>query len=171
VKQAGHRTIVVNRSWELAPWADHLYIADRRALSVFRPQAIEGGFTGVTWTPRTQCERGVMPVQMEHLRGLNKKPGRVNCGGTGGYQALNLAYHLGPARIILLGYDYQFDGDKTHWHDNHPEGWANLASPEERGKPFIELGIDLEDEGVEVINCSPTTSLTAFRNMELEDVL
>lgn len=94
----------------------------------------------------------------------------IHEGGNSGYQAINLAYHFGAARLVLLGFDMQRTGGKSHWFGDHPAG-MNVPSPYDvwRGK-FTALAADLALEGVEVLNCSRETALETFRRMDLAAV-
>lgn len=95
-------------------------------------------------------------------------------GGNSGYQALNLALHLGARRIVLLGYDMGVGEDgRLHWFGRHPSG-LNNPKPEHFAtwaKAFGALAPALADLGVEVVNCSRRTALDCFRRAPLEEVL
>lgn len=71
---------------------------------------------------------------------------------------------------MLLGFDMQRTGGKSHWFGDHPAG-MNVPSPYDvwRGK-FTALAADLALEGVEVLNCSRETALETFRRMDLAAV-
>lgn len=88
-----------------------------------------------------------------------------------GYQAINLAYHFGVSRILLIGYDMQRTGGKAHWHGDHVSGLTNAEGLSKWATRFPALAQDLEREGVEVINCSQETALTCFPRARLEDVV
>lgn len=94
----------------------------------------------------------------------------INHGMNSGYQAINLAYHFGVSRIILLGYDMQHTEGKRHWFGDHPKSLTNADGIHNWVKGFSLLAKDLEREGVEVINCSPTTALTCFKRAEIESL-
>lgn len=85
-----------------------------------------------------------------------------------GYQAINLAYQFGAAKIILIGYDMQHTGGKTHWHGDHPKGLTNAQGIEGWRKCFTPLAEDLAAIGVDVVNCSNETALTCFRRSTLQ---
>lgn len=94
----------------------------------------------------------------------------IHEGGNSGYQAINLAFHAGVRRIVLLGYDMQRTGGRSHWFGDHP-GRLNVASPYERWvRDFASIAADLEAEGVEVINASRETALECFRRAPIETV-
>jgi hypothetical protein len=112
---------------------------------------------------------GLNYIRLEPLKGLGRD--KIHGGGNGGYQTINLAYLFGALRIILLGFDMKFSGNKSHWHGDHP-GVLNRDVPV---KTFLQnfpaLADDLKDEGVEVINATRETALECFPRMGLEEAL
>ena len=42
-------------------------------------------------------------------------------GNNSGYSAVALALALGAGPVYLLGLDFRYDGERTHFHDGHPE--------------------------------------------------
>jgi len=96
---------------------------------------------------------------------------QIHSGLNSGYQAIGLAYALGADRIILIGYDMQHTGGARHWHGDHPDGLKNAQGVEKWVKHFESLAVDLEGEGIEVVNCTIETALTCFQRADLRDVL
>jgi hypothetical protein len=98
----------------------------------------------------------------------------VMIGGNSGYQAVNLALHLGARRVVLLGYDMGASADgRRHWFGDHPHG---LNNPGPRNfaawiEGFRRLAPALEAIGLEVVNASRRTALDCFRQAPLEEVL
>lgn len=86
-----------------------------------------------------------------------------------GAQAINLAFLKGAGRIILLGYDMQNTGGKSHWFGDHPKELTNCNYATYTPR-FNKLSADLEKEGVEVINCSRVTGLTQFKRSTIDEV-
>lgn len=171
------RCLTINDNWRLAPWADALYAADHNWWHHYR---YVHEFTGQKWTVAAHwCDgeaeaHGINVLQARDEPGLSRDPGVVNVGlvGNSGFQALNLAVHFGVSRIILLGYDLNDSGD-SHWFGDHPRGLVNtgLSKNAGRRKGFEAAVPDLEDMGVEVINCSRETDLTCFPRADLKVVL
>lgn len=98
--------------------------------------------------------------------------GCIGWGGNSGFQAVNLALQFGAARIILLGYDYTTQGG-IHFDGRHPPGMRN---PSQAGLDRWGAVLDsqrpfLDALGVEVINCSPVSSLSAFRRLDIFEAL
>jgi uncharacterized Rossmann fold enzyme len=92
-------------------------------------------------------------------------------GGNSGYAAINLAYHLGAKRIVLLGFDMQTNGKETHWHEGYPstadtETMARLMVPN-----FDTLIDPLEKRKVKVYNASQISKLESFPKISIEEAL
>lgn len=87
-----------------------------------------------------------------------------------GYQAINLAYHFGAKEIYLLGFDMQRTNGLSHWHGDHPKGWANGGDYRDWINRMNELAIDLRREGVKVVNCSRETALECFDRSTIDEV-
>lgn len=96
-------------------------------------------------------------------------------GQNSGAGAIALAHHFGARRVLLLGYDCQHTGGKTHWHGDHPQHripgrqLGNAGSVAKWPGQFAELR--RLTPGLEIINCSRDTALTIFPRAALEDVL
>lgn len=103
--------------------------------------------------------------------GLCTKPGVINHGRNSGYQAIGLAYQMGAARIVLLGYDMQHTGGKRHWFGDHPKSLTNADGIENWRHGFKALAKHLHDDGIEVINASPETALECFKRQPLETIV
>lgn len=93
---------------------------------------------------------------------------------TSGFAALNWAVRCGAKRILLLGYDYRSDGPHRHWYDEEeppPEpGRAVDLWPQWVGA-FDEALPELQALGVQVMNGSPESAITAFPKCTPEEGL
>lgn len=111
-----------------------------------------------------------------HDQILTDEPGVLGWGGNGGFHALNLAVQFGARRIILVGYDLHIPGgrrDQVHWHGAHGRGLNNPA-PSILAKwraTFDAAAPRLKALGVEVLNASPASALTAYPKVSLEEAL
>lgn len=94
-------------------------------------------------------------------------PSSLCTGRNSGYQAINLAVHLGARRILLLGYDMMRHSGKSHFFGEHPKGWLPSPYPD-FVKFFDSLRKPLARVGVEIVNCSRTTALKCFPKMSIE---
>lgn len=157
------------------PWADVLYACDG---AFWRLQDGLPQFTGLRLTADTSAvvryPQTLHKVEVRRMvdRILLDPPGTVGDGGNSGFQALNLAVQFGASRIVLVGYDMRLDRG-LHWHGPHPKGMNN---PSEAHLPRWRRALngaaqDLLDMGVEVLNASPASTLTAFPKVTLEELL
>lgn len=165
-------TIALNRSFDFIPrpniihWSDLNFFETNRA-RLERSKATLVTVCGLSW--RRSPDR-VRRLEVPKRRGLARKPWQVHSGRTSGHTGLNLAYHLGARRIVLLGYDMgpRADG-RLHWHSDVPadvpETYA-LMIPE-----FDLIARELAIEGVEVVNASPDSRLPQFPKATFADVL
>jgi hypothetical protein len=170
------RVICINDSYRLAPWADVLYSSDRRWWPHYKGVAsFEGSKFGVgsghgKANPFTGYPE-IRVLKNTGYSGLETEPNGLRTGRNSGYAAINLAVHLGAARILLLGYNMSHQNG-AHFFGNHPAGLNQSAGlyPSFR-RSFDSLVEPLKAAGVEVINCTPNSSLHTFPMRNLRDVL
>jgi hypothetical protein len=86
-----------------------------------------------------------------------------------GAGAMSAAIHAGAARLVLLGYDCQHTGGKSHWHGDHPIGLGNAGRVEAWHGEFANLGIDHPQ--VEILNATRETALECFKRVDLGSAL
>lgn len=166
---AGLRAIAVNDAYRLAPWADVLYASDEKwwtwHAGVPTFQGLKYGVTSsipITWA-------GVTVLENTGWLGLEHDPTGLRAGHNSGYQAINLAVHLGASRIVLLGYDMAPSGGLTHWFGDHPD--AEPSPYPQMIEAFATLVEPLAALGVEVWNCSRRSALPWFKMVALETAL
>jgi hypothetical protein len=120
-------------------------------------------FRGERWT---RDERSAMRYRLRRIEGSDGAGlctcGGVHLGGNSGYQAINLAYHLGAREIVLLGFDMHRDNG-GHWHGEHED---MLSAPESHiaawVRQFDALARDLSAAGCRVTNATPGSALECF---------
>jgi hypothetical protein len=98
--------------------------------------------------------------------------GRLN-GTSSGMCALNLALMALPKRIVLIGFDMNRSPDgRAYWHA--PYEWTKAEGATSGGKykawagQFGAFAAGCRDVGIEVLNTSLTSAITAFPKMALE---
>ncbi len=104
-------------------------------------------------------------------RGLSDDPAWIYMGGgNSGYGAFNLAYLKQPRRIILLGYD--FCHSSTHWHSGYAwQGSPNDPMYRKWALHFLEALPQIRKNGIEVLNASRDSTVTAFPKVNIDDIL
>lgn len=180
------RVITINDSWRLAPWATVLYFFDQRWWQWqidANPRAVGNSEVSFHWLiyngfwvsagPDFRDHPQVRYLRLSGPTGLETAPDALRHGSNSGYQAINLAYHFGASRIVLLGYDMQCAGNTTHWHNDHtePVGTFRVTLEQTMLPKFETLVEPLAAAGVEVINATPNSALTCWPHQPLEEVL
>lgn len=167
----------------VAPWADVLYAADEKYW-----RFVQGApeFAGLKYSiqqdaaERPEKQRpvtewaapydGLEVLRDTGVAGLELDPSGLKTGNNSGYQAINLAVHLGVSKIVLLGYDMWAGPDgRQNWFGDHPTHLKSqfalfLHRFETLSRPLAMLGI-------QVINASRFTMLKAFPCVPLEEAL
>ena len=171
------RVITINTSWRLRPDGLHYFCDnawwDREStlLETVTGRNIGGMFWVKGGEPPTDPRVKWLPFSGQI--GLETNPSYLKHGSNSGYQCLNLAFHLGVKRIVLLGYDMRVQGDKTHWHQGHghsPAYYDGILKNELL--PLFQFIVEpLKQAGVEVINATPGSALECFPKRDLTDIL
>jgi hypothetical protein len=174
----GRTTIVLNSVYRHCPWADVMLFSDARwwrRESVLCVKELKA-FKGLRVTTRA-TNRSIPGVRIINLakgwwRARHRSlVHRVRNGQTVVVPALMLAYVRGAARIVLVGVDNSERADgRAHFHDEHP--WPRTRSDywERKANVLQRLAERLAGK-VEVINCSPITTLDCWPRMPLADVV
>ena len=166
--------IAVNDAYAMAPDALVLYAADAQWWQwhegATRPHTVNRreypAFTGTyRYTLADAKYPGILRLRKGPETGLTDDPGFVALGRNGVYQAINVAWHLGLTRHLLLGVDMQ----GTHFFGRHPN---NTVPPFQVClQRFATLPKALAQRGITVINCSRQTALHVFPQQALETAL
>ena len=124
------------------------------------------------WTSAIHTAKtyGLNLIDSENGGGVSTKPGMIRRGGNSGFQCVGLALHFGASRVVLVGYDMQFTGGKTHWHGDHPAGMGNPVEKRFRmwRTHFETLAAETK---VPIVNASRETALRCFPRIGLREAL
>lgn len=168
--------IAINDAWKLAPWADVLFSSDRhwwrhyKGVPGFAGQKIGIG-SGIRKANSFHSHPDIDVYTNTGYSGLDTRPRCLRNGRNSGYAALNLAVLFGATKIVLLGYNMSH-AHGAHYFGDHPNGLTQNAGlyPGFR-RTFDSMVEPLQAHGVEVINCTPLSSLQTFPVRDLRDVL
>jgi hypothetical protein len=123
------------------------------------------------WTTNREAARiyRLNWIRGEVGEGLAKASNSIKLGGNSGYQAVGLALHFGAARVVLLGFDMQRTGGKSHWHGDH----ARLGNPlDDKMRDWRRRFAALARETrVPIVNATRETALDCFPRVELHEAL
>ena len=162
--------IAVNKAFFHLPFAQVLYWSDTRFYEWYGKEV--DLFKGIKVTCRSQPRKAdIINLINTGKTGLETMAYGLRDGGNSGYAAINLAYHLGAKRIVLMGFDMQTNGKETHWH----EGYSSTANTDTMARlmvpNFDTLVEPLEKRKVKVYNASQLSVLTCFPKISLEEAL
>jgi len=167
----GRRVIVINRSYKLIPWADVLYFCDAHWwLQDGRDvkQIFEGKYIASIAMVKDPI---VKRLENAGREGLELAPTGLRHGTNSGFQSINLAYHFGAKRIVLLGFDQKVGaGDVTHHHGGYgvPPDIVRHVLRATMLPHFASLVEPLEAQGVEVFNACADSALTHWPRMTID---
>lgn len=106
--------------------------------------------------------------------GISTNPDYIAYHHGSGPQILNLAYHYGVRRFILIGWDMcyrekrHYFGEDALTEKHHPRTGPN---GELAGLIKEMETINPEIYGIEIINCTPDSAMTCFPMMPLDEAL
>lgn len=167
------RVIAINDNYRRALWADVHYFCDPRWYGWHKDEPEWDRFEGfrVTLQTATNVNLG-FPTMHNHGRdGLCRLPHGLHTGRNSGHQAVNLAYHFGVARIVLIGFDCKpGPNNETHWFGNHPTETRPSIFRSAFLPQWPKIAADLAEQGVEVINATIDTAITCFPCMTLGEI-
>ena len=185
------RVLAVNDAYRRLPHADVLYAADARWWDIHLPLLRAQGFAGEMWTQSERAMPGYFakphartgvagPAKLDmhwincrDTIGLATTPGLIHGGRSSGHMAINLGYHFGGRRFILVGFDNRYEPNGlAHFFGDHPKG-LQQETPFERMRDtiFPRLASDLSMLGVDVVNATISTALTCFKRGDLAQAL
>ena len=184
----GKHVIGVNAAFLLGIWVDMMFFGDSGFYRTNRKEIILNfNKLHISCSPRLKddykSERlKYIPRNNKKLYGITTKKDMVSWNKSTGACAINLAYHLGAKRIILLGFDMDLYENNRHWHKlysyKHPSRKpkqgvrGTLKTPFHRHlEAFPHIRKDADKLGIEILNVSPLSKIEAFKKVELKDVL
>jgi hypothetical protein len=113
--------------------------------------------------------------------GIEKRPGTIAWNGNTGASAINVAYHLGVKRVVLLGFEMTSLNGDCNWHTEHLKMNPNSEKKKLANggsncygrylKKFPDIVKDAKRLGLEILNATPGSVLLDFPMVELKDVL
>lgn len=138
------------------------------------------------WTTRPELEGkypGLEYIEEVWIDGLSTDPTKISAHHGTGPQLINIAYHYGITKMILIGWDMRFPGKvnrTTYKQPRHYFGedaltakhWPMTGPEGELDGLIMEMNtIKPENYGIEIINCTPGSAMHCFPMMDLENAL
>lgn len=163
--------IAINKSYQYVPFAKVIFWTDSRFYTWYHNELQKLTVDKYTITNSIHYDDSVKLLKKGKRHGLERGDSIISHGDNSGYAAINLAYHLGAAKIVLLGYDMGGNG-KSHFHDGYPVKETSDHIYQNRFIPaFPHIAKDLKAEGIPVYNTSKVSPLTCFPKISIEESL
>jgi hypothetical protein len=175
--------IGVNAAYKLGDWMDFVFFGDHKFFLQHKTPLLY--YPGV----KVSCHNkfaskeyypSIKYLERDHhkSKGISTNPKTVSWNGNSGAAAISLAYHLGVKRITLLGFDMKLIENKQHWHSEYRKGGSGNVKGSMIKLPFnghlkgfADIARHAKKLGIEILNCSPDSSITELKKVKLEDVL
>jgi hypothetical protein len=171
-------SIAVNNAYEIAPWAEILYAADRKWWEGYWNKGALGGpgcssYHGICVTMEAPpYDPGINVIGNGGSLGMDSRKDHVRTGFNSPAQAAQIAFHAGAKTVLLFGCDCRdFDG-KTHFFGEHP--WTVPKNGNKYSTFLIgwkALADAIAGTGKKIINCSPLSAINFFEKQNLQDLL
>jgi hypothetical protein len=116
-----------------------------------------------------QPDHGATVLKHDRGDGFSRDPNTLR-GSNSGFAALNLAYLKGYTEIALLGFDFQWEDGKSHFHSGYP--WQNKMADRHLAT-WCRAFNTIDQTGLNIVNfVGPKGSrITAFKTRPLSDLV
>jgi uncharacterized Rossmann fold enzyme len=164
--------IAVNKAFLYLPFAQVLYWSDSSFYDSFKKEIHL--FKGIKATKNPSPKTDDIINLVETGRdGLELEPNAIRTGGNSGYAAINVAYHLGAKKIILMGFDAKNGpGGNTHWHDGYNKKGASDEVMQRNWLPhYYSIVNALEDRRVKIYNTSKFSEIKEIEKITITEAL
>ena len=174
-----------NNVWQIVPDLELLYACNESWWTTYWSPEL-AAHPAAKWTTNREAAAayGLNWIAERNAPGLSSDPNIVHHGHGSGFTLLNLAFLLGAARIVLIGYDLAYSrtydgkarqiGDSPrHYFGEYPKSLQHWPSARVQAGVHVELIALYESVAkqglVEIINCSGGV-MDCFPRMNIDDV-
>jgi len=169
--------IGINVAYLIGTWIDIMFFGDCDFYTRYKKSLVEWPNLKVSCCMSFKNNSFIKYLERDvfHSNGITSKINSVSWNNSSGAAAISLAAHLGAKRILLLGFDmnFNFEGER-HWHNSYkrPQMSSKKITPFEKHlEPFPEIAKDAESIGIEIINLNPKSKIEVFPKYSLEEYL
>ena len=165
----GKNIIAINRAIEFVPFAQILYFSDYRFYYWHKDDIDQFKGAKFTASPKVK-DNSITVLERTGKTGLDIRIGRIKDGGSSGYGAINLAYHLGATEIILLGYD-MVSNNKSNFHSGYKIKNVKEDTFKKFLEPYTELASILTTLNIKVYNTNLNSGLEVFEKKSINNFI
>jgi hypothetical protein len=170
------KIIGVNSAFKIGGWMDYVYFMDKDYMLTNRGELAVYPNPVVSPLLYSEGESWCNTVKASKESGICTIPNTVAYNHNSGWGAVNLAYHLGARRIVLIGFDMKIINKKQHFHGDYIN--SKLVRTEESKMGFSKhLNVvpaivkDAKRLGVEIINTSMKSAIKQFKKVPLKEFI
>lgn len=175
---SGAACVAVSDAHRLMPWADVLYSCDAAWWNLYDGML---DFRGERWSSHSEGKDDKLRCALRwHLQlvagierpGFSGNPALIHYGQNSGYQAINLALHMGATRVLLVGYNMKNVGQRNHFFGRHPSHLRN-SDPTVFIKHYDRAAklLPHSHPQVRIINCTENSALKCWPYVPLAQAL
>ncbi len=166
----GQNVIVINNSYLAFPAAQFVIFTDTRWwCQHLRLKALMEFKGRIVCASTAASGERLLKMKRKSSPGLATERDSLMVRNTTLTGAINLAVHLGVAKIVLLGIDQKAAADGRHWH-HAPHPWTPTANCWQRQQMDLpRIAEDLKALNIECVNASPGSALALWPVVNLED--
>lgn len=159
-RASGVPTIVTNSTFRACPWAFALVGFDFAWWRVHMDEVRQ------TFRGRLFCQSSRWALRDLEWPGAHP---RYRSFGNSGACAIALAVACRARRVILIGYDGQATGGRSHHHGDHPAPLRNCDTMPAWPLQFSRLATWADARGVPIVNATRETALEQFPRVTLAE--
>lgn len=176
--------IAINAAYLIGNWMSMIFFGDKMWFLENEEKLAKHPAVKVACHPNVRHITWVKHLERVDERvkpyGLSLNSHSVVWNGNSGAAAISVAAAAGAKRIILVGFDmFYTKSGNVHWHDLYDQSrWTKeqrLLIADSAFKKhlmgFPEIAIDARIRGIEIINASPDSTITAFPKRTVKDLL
>lgn len=169
--------IGINVAYLIGNWIDIMFFGDGSFYTRYKKSLVEWPNLKVSCSMsfKDNCFIKYLSMDSLHSRGISSKTNSVSWNHSSGAAAISLAAHLGVKRIMLLGFDMDFNAEgERHWHNSYkrPNMSSKKITPFRKHlEPFSDIAKDALSKGIEILNINPKSKIEAFPKYSLKEYL
>lgn len=177
--------IAINVAYLIGTWIDMMFFGDLKFFKEHQTRLVE--WPGL----KISCHDCVdkvpwvkyLPNDKKHSTGISPDPHMVSWNANSGSAAISVAANTGAKRIILVGFDMNYNNtNHRHWHNLYQvepvdrkkkvaPRFNRLFSFQRHLQGFPHILRDAKLRGIEIINASPDSSIVEFPKCRVKDLL
>lgn len=166
--------IGVNIAFELGSWIDVIYFTDKEFLLTYKKGLVRSKATIITGLSYARNFYFCKVIKQPFItNGICTEKDTIYRNRNSGAGAINLAYHLGATKIVLIGFDGKMTNNEKHFHSQYKGGILDRITHPFTTKiqPYAEIQVDAKKLGIQIINTSLDSAITEFEKQPLSEIL